>query len=259
MTKLIWIASALGQIGILIVASVANVRSMLGPDPGAFYILLIINLALVLLILQLKIDGTGTALGEALASVRATVSHIDGDRSSVSALVDHDFYARFKVALGNATVGVSITHLDTLPPNRPRKTEANDYYATLIKIVKSRPRVTFRRVERASPEKKDWIKQLVHDYTGVDNFSLSVLLIDNPTRYTGLVSVQIVDGHETILVAVAEHYSSIGPRDVWITDKACTALWTGYYENILWRPGAKVLENGRLNEAEYERVRVFLG
>jgi hypothetical protein len=234
-----------------------NLRSLLGPDPEAFYNHLLINLELILLSLRLKIEGTERTLVNALAPIATTVTRFDSDRSTVCSLVDHDFYARFKKVIGNATVGVHITHLDTLPPNRPRKTEANDYYSSIAEIVKSRPRVSFRRVERFSTEKKEWIEELVNDYTGVDNFSLAVLLLESRERYTGLVSVQIVDDHQTALVAVAEHYSSIGPRDVWISDKSCTSLWTSYYENILWRPAAKVLENGRLNTAEYNRVKSF--
>jgi hypothetical protein len=259
MRAMTWIIGALVEVGLIVLTFVSNARqALLGSDPIAFYTVISLNIAFLGVWVGIKIDLGDRSLDLKLDDIERQLRSFASDRPGVSTLVDHDFYGRFGEQLRQASVGVAMAHLDTYPPNRPKKTGAAEYYEAMPKSIKSNPQAKFRRVERASPEKQKWLEELIKTFTGVANFSLAVLLLESRDRRTGFVSVQVIDDLNTILVAVAEHDSSFGPRDVWIRERGATALWKSYYDEALWRPAAKVLENGVLNRPEWDRTIKFI-
>jgi hypothetical protein len=258
-STVLWTVVCLIEIGFLVLTFLGSVRVRLfGADPEGFYILLSTNFALLVIWVGLKGELLERRVGSELKGTQHELQRIRASRPGVRALVDREFYRNFGGEIRQARVGVAMAHLDTHPPHRERKTEAGEYYAHLAETIKSNPQTGYRRVERASREKHDWLRELVDTYANVPNFSLGVLLLPPTERRTGLISVQLVDDREAILVAVAEHYSSSGARDVWITDPAVTSLWKGYYDDTLWRPALKVIDSGRLNKSEWQKVLDFI-
>lgn len=254
-----WVLIILIEAGLLVLTFLEGVRaSLLGPGPQSFYILLNTNLAVIILWIGLRADHLERRVEKDVTGMAARLEQLATSSSSVDALVDQEFYMRFADEIGKARVGVAMTHLDTHPPSRTRGTSADAYYDQLPKIVRSHRPVRFRRVERASPPKKEWLEWLVREFVGVANFSMGVLLVPSVERRLGIVSVQLIDEAHAVLAAVAEHDSSLGPRDVWITDQKAAALWKEYYEITLWRDSTKVIENGTLNEPEWNKVLKFI-
>lgn len=254
-----WVLVIIVEFVLLLLTFVESARSwLLGSGPQGFYILLNTNIAVIILWVGLRSDQFERRVGDEVSDLNAQLERLATSTSSVTALVDEDFYARFRSEIAKAQVGVAMTHLDTHPPSPARATEAKDYYANLHEVIKSTPRVRFRRVERASPHKKGWLEELTRDFKGVSNFSLGVLLVTSNDRRVGTVSVQLIDETHAVLVAVAEHDSSLGPRDVWITDRGAVALWKRYYDDNLWQASIKVIENGNLNESEWQKVTDFI-
>jgi hypothetical protein len=220
-----------------------------GSDPNAYYILIMANLALIAVLLPLKATMEGSAVRDSIRGIERDLN----TRSTVAALLDTDFYSRFPVALRAAQIGVAITHLDTRPPTRIKGSSNERYYGDLPKIVKS-SRARFRRVDRASREKRSWLEGIVQQCSGSSNFSLGVLLTGSTDRKLPHVSVQLIDDDTTVLVAISEHDRTHGPRDIWIRDPDCTNLWRAYYDAILWRPAVKVIEDGVFNKDAWEEV-----
>jgi hypothetical protein len=62
------------------------------------------------------------------------------------------------------------------------------------------------------------------------------------------VSVQLVDERLTYLVAIVEHVGAHSPRDLRISDSAAAKMWLAYYDEMLWRPAIKIVEDGKGNE-----------
>jgi hypothetical protein len=72
------------------------------------------------------------------------------------------------------------------------------------------------------------------------------------------ISVQLIDNRKCYLVAIREHVEAHAPRDISITDREATAMWLGYYNEMLWGKAIKVVENGVLNQLGLDAVRAHL-
>jgi hypothetical protein len=254
-----WFIVVLIEIAFLILTFVEEARTWLfGPGPESFYVLLSTNMALLVIWVGLKAELQERRIAGEITRLTTRFEQLAASRPGVSALVDRNFYTRFGAEIGKAHVGVAMTHLDTHPPNRPPKTDAATYYASLRKVVRSSPEVRFRRAERASAQKREWLEELVSNFRGIPNFSLAVLLEPSGKRRLATVSVQLIDDLHAVLVAVAEHDSYSGPRDAWITDRDAASLWKEYYEANIWGPSVKVIENGQLVQSEWNKVLEYI-
>ena len=183
---------------------------------------------------------------------------------NADALRQDDFYTAFWERVAHATFAVDISHLDThspldgaLPGSATKK-----YYDEFKKLPRSRPQVRFRRVERISWQKRNWIDSLVTDMAGRPNCSLACLMVPQEPRKLSTVSVQLVDKEVAYLVAITEHVDAHSPRDLRISDPTAAEMWLAYYDEMLWRPAVKIIENGHVNEpalasirAEMDRIR----
>jgi hypothetical protein len=254
--RIVWlILTALTQVLAVVLSLASGLRTrLLGPDPTAMFMVVGANLALVAILLTLRIQLEGDATQNAVSKIEKAFNELRTSRSELKALLDSDFYARFTAELREARVGVAITHLDTRPPTLRNGTPGELYYSELSKVIKG-SKATFRRVERLSPEKIAWIEQLMQEYRGVRNFSLAVIRPVEKDRKLPHVSVQLIDSHTSVLVAVAEHEGTQGPRDIWLHDDASTRLWQRYYDDILWRPSTKLVENGKVDNITWVRLK----
>lgn len=174
---------------------------------------------------------------------------------------EEEFYSNFRYIIKNSRNNVDITHLALESPIGSKKPEQKTYYSELVKTVKSKQNVIFRRVERVSKEKIEWIEQLLHDFTNVNNFSLYCILDPRESRgseLSDLVSVQRVDNEHTFIVALLEHTSTTGFRDIYIRDKSITDFFREYYQKRLIQKATPIIVNGRPDLEAWNKIKIEL-
>ena len=199
-------------------------------------------------------------LKDAVQNTNEAVDRLARKIPNTRALLQDDFYTEFRKKVGSALKTVDMTHLDTASPQSYAlsNTITGEYYANFADMVRKKTDVDFRRVERVSVEKKDWIERIVRELGGQVNFSLSVLTPDDPTEKLPHISVQIIDGKDVFLVAVAMHKTSHNFRDMSITDERSAEIWRNYYDNTLWEKSERVIDRGKINEVNLKRVRELM-
>lgn len=171
---------------------------------------------------------------------------------------EEEFYSNFKYIIKNASTNVDITNLSLESPLGSNKPEQDDYYAEFLKVVRGKPRVKFRRVERISKDKIPWIEKLIADFSGVANFSLYVILdsIDERSNeLSNLVSIQRIDNEHTFIVALLEHTSTIGYRDIYFRDRSVTEFFREYYQKRLIIKSKSIIINGRFVQSTWESLK----
>jgi len=109
------------EIVFLMLTFASNIRAKIGPDPYALFLLISANLTFVVAWLGIKLALADRTLDRSLRALHSGLRDVSNTRSGVVTLFDHDFYDRFAKAMRDATNGVAITHLDTLPPNHGKK------------------------------------------------------------------------------------------------------------------------------------------
>jgi hypothetical protein len=172
---------------------------------------------------------------------------------------EEEFYSFFKYMIKNAKNNVDITHLSLESPINSNKPEQKKYYSEFVKTVKNKPKVIFRRVERVSAEKIPWIEKLLNDFSGVTNFSLYCLVEPIESRnleLSDLISIQRVDNEHTFIVALLEHTSTTGARDIYFRDKSITEFFREYYQKRLIQKSKPIITNGRPNIANWELIKI---
>lgn len=176
----------------------------------------------------------------------------------VSAMHQDDFYAQFESKLKTAQKVVDICHFGKEPPLRRDKSNEKEYYDRSSDTVKRSP-ATFRRLERLTPDKLKWIEFLIKTYTNQKNYSLHCLLDDDITSdQLGAVSVQRIDENETYLVALAEHYSTSGIRDIHIVSPEVNQLAAQYFNSRLWGKSTQIIERGNFKGTEWDNCKKWL-
>jgi hypothetical protein len=177
--------------------------------------------------------------------------------SSVRTVHQDEFYWLFGNSIRSAKNRVAIAHLGTDPPPLVGTTEP-PYYKELASLIKKRPHLRVRRVERLSQAKIPWIEKLIGEYRGVKNFSLRCIDLRNFPSKPPHISVQLIDDYLTFLVAVVEHYPTATDRDVVIRDKGANTIWSGYYDITFWNDSIKLIENGVVNDKLWSETRAKL-
>lgn len=176
----------------------------------------------------------------------------------VSTMHQDDFYAQFEGKLKTAKKFVDICHFGKEPPLRRGKTNEKEYYDGSSTTVKRSP-ATFRRLERLTMDKVEWIEKLIETYTDQKNYSLHCLLDNDITSdQIGAVSIQRIDESETYLVALAEHYSTTGVRDIHIVSPEVNQLAAQYFNSRLWGRSTPIIERGSFKKDEWEKCKKWL-
>lgn len=166
-------------------------------------------------------------------------------------LYQEEFYGRFEAEIAKAQRTVDITHLDVQLPGvqANRNSQTEKYFKNFSKIIKQHPNIAFRRVERCSPAKLEWVEQLASQLQGKSNFSLAFLDTTSSEPKLPEVSVQIIDSKRVFVVAVGRHSDNHGYRDLVIVDENIARLWLSYYDEVLWNRSIVIIQSGRLDEA----------
>lgn len=222
--KRYWPEIALGvtEFGVLLIGHFAD------PAQPLLYTLFILVLAAYI---ATRLVLNRNELEGQVAAIRANLDDFLSARGSVELIHEDEFYSRFRDACNGARRSVLTTNLDSDPPRRSGTSKG--YFDNLVSMVRERPLVTFRRVERASPQKGNWILDLVRGLEGSENFTLFVL--DDPIATGKLphISAQVVDEDQVALVAVIEHNDPHGKRDIWIRGREFAPVWSHYHRHAL--------------------------
>lgn len=179
----------------------------------------------------------------------------------VEMLHEEEFYSKFKYIIKNAQTNVDITHLSLENPLNGSKTEQKAYYKDFINIVNEKQNVDFRRVERISKDKVIWIETLLSQFNQVHNFSLYCLKEPDNSKFEDLVdliSIQRVDDSHTFLVALLEHKSTIGKRDIYLRNKEVTTFFRTYFQKRLIEKSIPIIRNGNIDTKAWLTIKKAL-
>lgn len=175
----------------------------------------------------------------------------------VEILHEESFYNKFTQCINSSTHNVDIAHLGLAKPTNLKTTVQSQYYKKLKEYVKQNPAVTFRRVERVSIDKIDWIELIMKDFKGIKNFSL-YCFYDNSNEMSDLLSIQRIDETHSFIVAMNEHNSTRGSRDIYIRDKNVTEFFIEYYNNRLINRSRTIISKGKVDFNQWESIKKTL-
>ena len=176
-------------------------------------------------------------------------------QSAGKALACHEkeFYHNWIAQFESARDSIDITHLGVRPPNDFIRSE-KEYFKRFKSLVKS-SNANIRRVERLTSTKEEWIKKLLDQIEGVKNFSQAVYKDPlGETENPAAVSVCRIDNSVAWLIALAEHQSTIGVRDLMITDPESVGLVGRYFQKRLWDRSTVVMSMGQARNEEISKI-----
>lgn len=148
-----------------------------------------------------------------------------------------------------------ITYMDSQSPLNPNNAQRVAYYRAFPKLVKDQ-QVPCRRIDRASVANMEWIEKVLKEFQNSD-FSYGVWVDDDLDRPDiEAVSVSIIDGHFTFLVAVGAQQGGGAYRDVEVDSPEFSQIWTRYHER-LWSSSRclKLMTRGKPVKSEIDRLR----
>jgi hypothetical protein len=230
--------------GLVLIASILNFF-LWNPSVETIYI------GVVAAFLGFIVQFVERDIAYTIASNLTNIPHIER-------LFEEEYYSKWRVLLKDARRNVDITHLGLEPPRGRKGTSERSYYDDFREIVKSSP-ASFRRVERISLAKLAWIEQLLKDFKSVDNFSLFCIFDKAPEDakrdMSDLLSIQRVDDDHLFIVALREHRSTTGPRDIYIRSKEMREHFSAYFDSRLIGQSVKVIDNGKVLIDDWKRLK----
>lgn len=209
---------------------------------GMGIVIILISITLLQALKEIKEIANSKEKSEKITKDLLTIFENGGNAFPVH---ETEFYSIWKEQVRNAVRNIDVTHLATVPPSKALDSE-NEYFNDLKKLY-SNTKAMVRRVERYHDDKKDWIQKLIENFEGVPNFSLSVILDPSTTETPYSLSVSRIDDKTAWIVAVAEHQSTTGYRDLLINGSDSVKLLTSYFNERLWNRSILVINNGKLD------------
>lgn len=189
---------------------------------------------------------------DSLNIIKAEIKQFTEESLRINILHEDDFYSNFSETINSASKSVLISHLDIKPPTKLKGSSSKKYYDDFFRLVKSKSIVRYKRVERVSKEKIEWIETIINKLKDSDNFSLRCFISENNDEKLGAISVQLIDDNYVYLVAVSGHTMPHTKRDILIRGREINMMWQMYYEDILWNTSHSIIENGRLNQENWD-------
>ena len=168
-------------------------------------------------------------------------------QAKVKKLKEDEFYADFLKAAKFAEHFVNIMYLAAYPPDEVQDNVRKDYYSEIVKVIKKRPAVRFRRVIRNSSKNREWISELVQELRDTSNADIAILKETEKEEMPLALSVQIVDNSKVWIVAIGSHERVRDFRDLFIENEDVALAMQQYYERI-WQRSTKLLDSGRITD-----------
>lgn len=201
-----------------------------------------ISLVMTLVLVELERERTSR---EELAKAFKESLHAYSRASICIPFHDSEFYSIWNQQVQIAQKNVDVTHLGLNPPRTRRGNSEKEYFESL-KATVQKSSAHFRRVERNTPEKKDWIRRLCIDFENVPNFSLCLYSDPAGEEMPYGFSVCRIDDTCAWIVAISEHEATSNYRDLMIRGSENVELFRQYFEKRLWNRGVVVLDHGQL-------------
>jgi hypothetical protein len=165
------------------------------------------------------------------------------ERGEVRQLRDDQFYADFLKHAQKAQSYVYISYFSTLSPDQSQSHSIRDYYDEILKTIKKTGSVRFRRLVRDTESNRAWLRKLIPQLDGRHNADLGLVGNMGSEVMPIALSVQVVDGKYSWLVATRAHDRIGEYRDVFIDDEIIGGELCVYHQR-LWSQCAKLLESG---------------
>jgi hypothetical protein len=222
------------------IPGIPNVWKSVAPEQ-AQWIFAGVNFAIMLGTLSLLLLKEAGSNAEFHAQL---ISKVNG--AAVRKVTDSEFYAEFEAAQKNAKHTVRICYFAPYAPGDTGHSERKWYYDQLLKTIKQKPSVKFRRLERNSSRKLAWMGQLATCLQGVPNADLAVLDDLPETEEMPLaLSVQVIDDDRVWFVALAGHERTDQYRDVYIQSVEVGEAMKLYFDR-LWGKARVIIDAGRI-------------
>lgn len=182
---------------------------------------------------------------EAGRRARGTWHRVAERVSMCAAVHEREFYSLWKTQVAEAQRNIDVAHLGPRPPQNRHGEEEAAYFTAMATLYRN-SRAQICRVERLTPEKREWITGLVRDFSGVTNFSLRVYRDPSKEEMPLALSISRVDDRCAWIVAVAEQESRNNVRDLLITGRDAVALLANYFQKRLWEEGIPIIDHGKV-------------
>ena len=159
-------------------------------------------------------------------------------------LKEGDFYKEFLGNCMKARHYVKICYFSAVPPDHGAPSSREAYYKEMIRVMKHNPTTVFKRIIRDSTANRSWAEQLAIQLGNTTNCSIAMLKdMDESHTMPLALSVQIIDGTDSWLVAVAEHAGSDMYRDLAISNLLVAEAFDKYFDR-LWDLSTIVFQPG---------------
>ncbi len=177
-----------------------------------------------------------TIFQNSFETIRSSViKHLEND-ATIERVSSESFYADFMAKSKIAQNSVWISYLAPFPPDTPNRKERNKYYRDMLELIKSKGKtqINFRRLVRWSESNREWIREMIEELGKTPGFELAILHdINEESAMPLALSVQIIDGKNTWIVAAGDHEQKDDYRDIHIVSKEFGEYFKQYY-NRLW-------------------------
>lgn len=178
-----------------------------------------------------------------LAEIIAKVEGMLQEHPSITFRRDDEFHQEFLLACQQAKNQVFITNLSPSPIYFSSSKDRNQYLASLLKEIKAKPKVQFRRLIRYTSENTKFATELISKLQGCSNAHLALIKDSDEEANPLALSVQVIDSNDCWLVALEAHERQTSYRDIHIRDKTFADAIYKYYMR-LWQKGTIILESG---------------
>ena len=203
----------------------------------------LISVTMMVVLLNVELDRQ-----QREANSDATLFRAISQRMSASLpFHEREFFAIWPEQVRRAQDTVDVAYLSPRPPPTVGSGAQEQYFGAIHKIYKA-SNAHVRRVERLSSEKRDWLRRLVRDFTGLHNVSLAVYRDQIDAELPAPISVCRSDDQYAWLVALAEHESTGKYRDVLLTGSDVVGLIRTYFQNRLWLRSTVIINRGQVQQ-----------
>jgi hypothetical protein len=204
--------------------------------------------------LAVLLEVRSTEIRESVAAVWSAVHSLElrmlSGRDVKASLVDRDdFYRQMQQFAEEATIRIDLMYQASRRPEDFRPSDQKTRYISTLAEVAQKGKIPIRRLIRLTSGNKEWLKELVEQYSGKPTLSLSVL----PESMVPNISVQLFDRQRIVLVNLSESDTRLGGRDVIFESAALSEVFQTYYEAV-FRAADPLVENGRKHLANIGRL-----
>lgn len=203
-----------------------------------------------LLIIQISIIRH--QLVEEMNPVTDYISH----QSITKPVRESEFYDEFELDVKSAEQRVYITYFDNEDPRKSHDDTQSTYYDQIDDVAQEKDGVKFRRLIRGLPQLEDWVDDLIDTHKGNGDFSLGVVLDNDPeVKLKSHIPVQLIDHDILYFVAVGEQHESGSPRDMFVQSEELNTQWERYYRRIWEEDSLTLMSRGRVRTENLEKYK----